>query len=88
MEDWKRIILSGAVSSDVSIAGGAHVGGRDATLLPAEMPYDIVTDGSDLRVGIGSSERRHQVVTPGRPDLGSFKHGADKIDARLVVHRE
>lgn len=57
-------------SSDVSIAGGAHVGGRDAGLLPTEMPYDIVTRGSDLRVGIGSSERGYQVVAPGRPDLG------------------
>jgi hypothetical protein len=27
--DCKRIFLSGAVSSDVSIAGGAHVGGRE-----------------------------------------------------------
>ena len=56
-------------------------------MLPAEMPYDIVTDGSDLRVGIGSSERRHQVVAAGRPDLDSFKHGADEIDARRVVYR-
>jgi len=76
----------GADSSDVSIAGRAHVGRRDLALLPAEMPYDIVTDGSDLRVGIGSSERRHKVVAPGRPDLNPFKHSADEIDARRVVH--
>src|ERR1700733_2027132 len=50
------------------------------------MRYDVVTDGSDLRVGIGSSERRHQVVALGRPDRDPFKHGADEIGARRNVH--
>jgi hypothetical protein len=48
-----------------SIAGGAYIGGRDTTFLPAEIPDDVVADRGDLRVGIGGGERRHQVVAPG-----------------------
>jgi len=39
--------LSDSCIAVISIAFGAHVGGRDAALHPAEMPYDIVTNGSD-----------------------------------------
>jgi len=37
-------------------AGGAHLGRCDRALLPAEMLYDAVADGSDLLIGISAGE--------------------------------
>src|SRR6476620_9537427 len=69
-----------------SIARGTHLGRGDLALLAAEVPYDVVTDGGDLFVGIRVGERRHRVVATRRSNLDAFKYGADNICAGGVVH--